>query len=201
LLGQDPATCFDYAGISFVAIALPSDIIMDVARAADPAAAEAARDALAAHRANAAAQATGSGFAAQVPMPRTASGQKAVPESFQRFEAMVLQSFIQTMLPKDSESVYGKGMAGDMWKSMMAEQLSVAMAGQGGIGIASHLLRDRYVDGGSTPPIGAVSDPQAQAPLDDQQALSFSLVEEMQRRLARSLAQNEGSAGNESIES
>ena len=31
---------------------------------------------------------------------------------------------MQAMLPKDAETVYGKGVAGDMWKSMMAEKLA-----------------------------------------------------------------------------
>ena len=177
-----------------MAITLPSDIIMDVARAADPAAAGAARDALAAHRANAAAQANVGGFAAQVPAPRPASaeGQKAIPENFRRFEAMVLQSFIQTMLPKDGDSVYGAGMAGDMWKSMMAEQLSVAMAKRGGIGIASRLLGEHYA---------SVADPQpAATPLASPQLQPASLIEDMQHRLIRSLWQDETPAGGETTE-
>ncbi len=32
---------------------------------------------------------------------------------------MVLQTFIQNMLPKNTEGVYGEGLSGDMWKSMM----------------------------------------------------------------------------------
>ena len=60
---------------------------------------------------------------------------------------MVLQTFIQTMLPKDAEAVYGKGMAGDMWKSLLAEQLGDAMAERGGIGIADRVLGDHYIEG------------------------------------------------------
>jgi peptidoglycan hydrolase FlgJ len=75
----------------------------------------------------------------------------APPESFKRFEAMVLQTFIQNMLPKDSAAVYGKGMAGDMWKSMLAEKMADAMAERGGIGIADRVLGDRYAAGRSEP--------------------------------------------------
>lgn len=72
------------------------------------------------------------------------AGKAAVPESFKRFEAMVLQTFIQNMLPKDGASVYGKGMAGEMWKSMLAEKVAGVVAERGGIGIADRMLGGRY---------------------------------------------------------
>ena len=68
-------------------------------------------------------------------------------ESYQRFEAMILQNFIGSMLPKDSEQLYGKGTAGEIWKGMMAEQLGAALAKGGGIGIAAHLMGDRFSSG------------------------------------------------------
>jgi Rod binding domain-containing protein len=178
-----------------VAIVLPSDIIMDVARAADPAEAAAAREALAANRANAAAHATEGSFSAAPAGLRNALARQtdSTPESYKRFEAMVLQTFIQNMLPKDTESVYGSGMAGDMWKSMMAEQLSKSMAERGGIGIASRLLRDHYVDGEKKVSIGPVTNQEAHAETDtSQRLLSTAIIEEMQRRLARTIG--DGSA-------
>jgi Rod binding domain-containing protein len=72
------------------------------------------------------------------------AGKAAVPESFKRFEAMVLQTFIQNMLPKDGAAVYGKGMAGEMWKSMLAEKVAGVVAERGGIGIADRMLGGRY---------------------------------------------------------
>ena len=170
---------------------------MDVARAADPAAVEAARSALAANRAAAAVQATGSGFTERLSAFRADAGERpdAVPKSYQHFEAMVLQTFIQNMLPKNTESVYGKGMAGDMWKSLMAEQLSKSMAARGGIGIASRLLRDHYVEGEAKIPIGAVSDPRVHAAVDEQRLLSTALIDEIQRQLARGLTQDAAAAG------
>jgi flagellar protein FlgJ len=68
----------------------------------------------------------------------------ATPETFRRFEAMVLQTFIQNMLPKDGAAVYGKGMAGDMWKSMLAEKVAGVVAERGGIGIADRMLGGHY---------------------------------------------------------
>src|SRR5690606_10401638 len=77
---------------------------------------------------------------------RTASSASKpdIPASFKRFEAMVLQTFIQNMLPRDGAAVYGKGMAGDMWKSLLAEKVAEVMADRGGIGIADRVLGERY---------------------------------------------------------
>lgn len=72
------------------------------------------------------------------------AGRTATPETFKRFEAMVLQTFIQNMLPKDGAAVYGKGMAGEMWKSMLAEKVAAVVAERGGIGIADRMLGGRY---------------------------------------------------------
>ena len=64
-------------------------------------------------------------------------------ENHVKFEAMVLGSFMESMLPKENP-VYGGGMAGGMWKSMLAQELGRTMAERGGIGIADRLLGDRY---------------------------------------------------------
>jgi flagellar protein FlgJ len=64
-------------------------------------------------------------------------------ETYQRFEAMILQKFIGSMLPQDSEELYGKGTAGEIWKGMMAEQLGMVLAKGGGIGIADRMLADQ----------------------------------------------------------
>lgn len=67
-----------------------------------------------------------------------AKGDRA--RTLQEFEAVVLQSFISSMLPQNAENVYGEGTAGDVWKSMMAEQIAKQMAKAGGIGIADRIL-------------------------------------------------------------
>lgn len=112
-------------------------------------------------------------------------------DKFKRFEAMVLQTFIQNMLPKDTEQVYGKGLAGDMWKSQLAERMADAMAARGGIGIAKSLLADHYRDGKRTVPIGPVSGGSDKADLDLQTSLSTSLVHELQRKAANSMTGDE----------
>jgi peptidoglycan hydrolase FlgJ len=58
---------------------------------------------------------------------------------FEKYEAFVLSSFVETMLPKDSEVLYGAGTAGEIWKSMLAEGLGAQLAKVGGIGIADML--------------------------------------------------------------
>ncbi|MBL8583844.1 MAG: rod-binding protein, partial [Rhizobiaceae bacterium] len=151
---------------------------------------EAARAALAASRTAVAATASGEPFSSRLAAARDTSSKGATPKSFQRFEAMVLQTFIQNMMPKNTESVYGSGMAGDIWKSLMAEQLAASMAERGGIGIASRLLRDHYVEGDAKLPIGAVSDPQVHAEVDQQRLLSTALVDEIQRQIARGLSED-----------
>ena len=119
------------------------------------------------------------------------------PASFKRFEAMVLQTFIQNMLPKDSASVYGKGMAGDMWKSMMAGKIADVMTERGGIGIASHLLADHYIEGKTAKPIGPVSRGPERIEEDRQAALSAALVQELQRKAANTLRDT----GSDAVES
>lgn len=141
-----------------MAISPPSDIVSDVARAADPARYQAAAQKLAAG----ASPADGASFDEAVKM---ASGRSVAGGGFdvytmrnslrndaeltstskakqahEQFEAYVLQTFIESMMPKDAENTFGKGTAGSVWKSMMAEQISAQITKSGGVGIAKHLL-------------------------------------------------------------
>ena len=75
------------------------------------------------------------------------------PETYRKFEAMVLQNFIKSMLPSDSSEVYGEGTVGDVWKGMMAEQIANSMAKSGGIGIADRMMRGTTYDLPATPTI------------------------------------------------
>ncbi len=58
---------------------------------------------------------------------------------YRKFEAFVLQVFVETMLPKQAQDVFGKGTAGEIWRSMLAEQLGNQLAQGKGIGIAKQL--------------------------------------------------------------
>jgi flagellar protein FlgJ len=62
-------------------------------------------------------------------------------KAYQQFEASVLRNFVEEMLPKSTENVYGEGTAGNVWRSMQADFMSQELAKSGGIGIASTLAR------------------------------------------------------------
>ncbi|WP_457153235.1 rod-binding protein [Mesorhizobium sp. P5_C1] len=179
---------------TFLAISPPSDIVMDVARAIDPTDIEAARAALT-KRAGGAAGTFSVDTAASVDagsiLSRATADKAATTDpakKFKKFEAMVLQTFIQNMLPKDTEGVYGKGLAGDMWKSQLAERVADVMAERGGIGIAKSMLADHYLEGKRVVPVGPVSGGPEKTEIDQQNSLSTSLVHELQRKAARSIA-------------
>jgi flagellar protein FlgJ len=62
-------------------------------------------------------------------------------KAYQQFEASVLRNFVEEMLPKATENVYGEGTAGNVWRSMQADFMSQELAKSGGIGIAATLAR------------------------------------------------------------
>ena len=62
---------------------------------------------------------------------------------YRKFEAFILQMFVESMLPKDATNVFGKGTAGTIWRSMMAEQIGNEMAKGNGVGIAKQLAKSR----------------------------------------------------------
>ena len=57
----------------------------------------------------------------------------------------MLNSFVSELLPKDTGEVFGQGMAGDMWRSMLAEQVSTQIAKSGKLGLARRLLATHEV--------------------------------------------------------
>jgi flagellar protein FlgJ len=144
-----------------MAISPPSDILLDVARAADPTKVQAATARLARLAADPAA--TNEGFSKAMAAARseakaqTAStnvsvaalatgtpaaralpaqvGTKPKTDVYQKFEAVLLQSFVESMLPKDEELFGDKNSAG-VYRSMMAEQFATQISKAGGIGIA-----------------------------------------------------------------
>ncbi len=135
-----------------MAISPASDIILDVARAADP------QKAMATTRALAGASAEASGaFAATLdglPAARTAlpdfSYRAATPvlqkaETPQHkaeigLESMLLKSFVDQMLPKDAADVFGSGVAGDVWRSMLSEKIADQIAKSGALKIGERLF-------------------------------------------------------------
>src|SRR5690606_2850970 len=133
-----------------MAINPPSDLVMDVARAADPQAYRMAAERLRAPSASGTMAASGAGgltrdgfasfsdsLAAGVSVRPDA--QNAANPAYRKFEAFMLQSFVQSMFTSDTTATFGKGIAGEYWKSMMAEAMANKMADGGGVGIAKLL--------------------------------------------------------------
>jgi len=148
-----------------MSIFLSTDIISDVARAADPVKRGIATKRLAdissahggtargvtfgaivddSHRvktatASSRSRALATGVAER---PRPAKSQAAV--AAEKFEAYILQSWLEVLLPKVEGGSFGSGGAGNIWRSMMAEQLGAQLAKSGAVGIQKILDRNDY---------------------------------------------------------
>jgi len=143
-----------------MAVSLPSDLIADVIRNADPVRSRAATARL---------EQTGTAFgslvsrlearspaipveempqtrhAATVPERSPLEGKDGVKAS-QGFEQMVLRNLFENMLPAEDSGVFGGGPAAGIWRSMAADELAGVYARAGGIGIAS-MVSGRDTDG------------------------------------------------------
>jgi peptidoglycan hydrolase FlgJ len=163
-----------------VAISPPSDLVLDVLRAADPTEVQAAQSKLKATRAAFAANslaAAGTGFSSAVELldgaaskssiqtsNKTTSKSVEMPEEYRKFEASILQNFVNSMMPKEGEEVYGKGSAGEFWQSMMSEQIADQMSKNGGIGIAEQVFSQQLKRArGETPDATTNEDSRNQA--------------------------------------
>lgn len=146
-----------------MAINPPSDLVMDVARAADPQAYRMAAERLksAASDMRTAMAASSSGVTREY-FANLASGnsapagaQGAVSPAYRKFEAFMLQSFVQSMFTSDTSTTFGKGIAGEYWKSMMSEAMATKMADAGGVGIARMLEEQAARNGQAEAPVTA----------------------------------------------
>jgi flagellar protein FlgJ len=72
--------------------------------------------------------------ASQMPIERSPAA-----EANRKFEAFLIQSCLQTILPKEEHGFFGQGAAGGIWRSMIAEQLGNQIAKAGGIGLQKML--------------------------------------------------------------
>ena len=128
-----------------LAINPASDIVLGSMLAADPDKYRAAAEKLRRLATEAAGRAAGPAPSlrtqAALPSATTKPQPRAAGDAFGRLEAFVLQTFIQAMLPGNAETVFGKGTAGEVWKSMLAEQLANQMALSGQLGLAKRLAQ------------------------------------------------------------
>lgn len=77
------------------------------------------------------------GFDAAPPLPDEPP--QGLPKAALAFEAVVLRTFVEAMLPREG---FGAGTAGHMWRGQMAEALADTLARSGGVGIAAALRDD-----------------------------------------------------------
>ena len=70
---------------------------------------------------------------------------RETPDAAQKFEAFVLQTFIQEMMPKEAEGVFGSGVSGDFWRSLLAEKVAEQVAERDTLGIADMVRGNRDV--------------------------------------------------------
>jgi peptidoglycan hydrolase FlgJ len=175
-----------------VAISPPSDLVLDVVRAADPTDVQAAQAKLKASRAAFAANSlaeTGKGFGAAMDIidtPATKAGldhirgaktdKAAMPDEYRKFEASILSTFVNSMLPNDSEQIYGKGSAGDFWKGMMAEKVSEEMSRAGGIGIAEQMYSQALARAERNGMVNASTD-------ENDRSRAMSMINDFQRQV------------------
>ena len=138
-----------------MAISISSDLVLDVARAADP-----ARVAKASAGLNsgvpvtdtALADAAGGAPARTKPFASylqqepgmkqmAAARQPLSPEkkAANELETLLLQQMIESMLPKQDSASFGKGTAGSVWRSMLAEHVARKIASSGEISLSKIL--------------------------------------------------------------
>jgi peptidoglycan hydrolase FlgJ len=172
-----------------LAINPPSDIVLGVANAADPQKLRAAAAQLGHAGAIDGASLTGadagtlqlaSRSAAAKPRPvfdpqalaspqqtskaPQSSAAKRAPDAYTKFEAFLVQTFVESMLPSDAPNVFGSGVAGKIWKSMLAEHLANEIAKGTAFGIADKIAKHREGRGkADTPGVTASSSQDASA--------------------------------------
>jgi flagellar protein FlgJ len=175
-----------------LAINPPSDIVLGVANAADPQKLRAAAAQLA-HPGSSAgltvADADTLQLASRSPAPKTrpvfdpqafasppqaakapnGAATKRTPDAYTKFEAFLIQTFVESMLPSDAPNVFGSGVAGKIWKSMLAEHLANEIAKGTAFGIADKIAKHRNSRGRDDAP-GVTAASRQDAPAGDAKA-------------------------------
>jgi Rod binding domain-containing protein len=135
-----------------VAISPASDLILDVARAADPrqamattkvlvgASGDVSGDFVAALDRLPSSAALPSGMSYKNPVAALTEKQTPARKAEIGLESMLLKSMIDEMLPREASDVYGSGVAGDVWKSMLSDQIAEQIAKSGALKIGERLF-------------------------------------------------------------
>ena len=122
-------------------VSLPSDLIVDVMRSADPARLERATAKLQSIDASSPEPRAFANVLDRVDVSTRTSapsrGEAAGP--YVEFEQMVLRNMFEAMLPAETSGAFGSGPSAGIWRSLAADQLAALHARNGGIGIAAGL--------------------------------------------------------------
>lgn len=136
-----------------MSVRIPSDLVLDVARAADPARMSKAMADLGSVQGSqdiaSAAVGSSSSFGSLLPPRDTTrvSGINNTPmtpenKASLELETLLLQQMMESMMPKGDSPVFGGGMAGSVWKSMLAEHVARNIASSGALDL-SRVLRKK----------------------------------------------------------
>ncbi|MGI9353879.1 MAG: rod-binding protein [Rhizobiaceae bacterium] len=116
--------------------------------------------------------------------------------ALEKYEAAVLGTFIEAMMPKETESVYGTGFSGEVWKSQLSRAVADQLAHHGGIGIASRLLKDFTTIDDKIEPLSGVNDASAAVDRNSSADAATSFLHKMQLNM---LIHGAGAEGNNRV--
>lgn len=127
-------------------VSLPSDLIVDVMRGADPAKLQRATAKLQSLEGISPEPRAFANVLDKVDVPRTAPASApsrgTADGAYVDFEQMVLRNMFEAMLPAETSGAFGSGPSAGIWRSLAADQLAALHASAGGIGIAAGLAAD-----------------------------------------------------------
>ncbi len=125
-----------------MAVTIPSDLIADVMRVADPARLLAVSRKLGGAAQTAAASLPEfSNTLDRLNWPVKTETPDKAEAAYRSFEQMMLRNVFESILPKADSGTYGGGNSSGIWRSMTADHLASAYAQSGGVGIAQSLAR------------------------------------------------------------
>lgn len=128
-----------------MAVTIPSDLIADVMRSADPARLSAASQKLGGTSDQGSMNAAGfsgtlDGLGGAVKSKADATtGNTTEAGAYKAFEQMMLRNVLELILPQADSGIYGGDMSSGIWRSMAADQLATVYSDAGGAGIAETL--------------------------------------------------------------
>ena len=138
-----------------MSVTIPSDLVMDVMRAANPGRVKTAMLKLGASPAVAGMPGNFNAGLFRLEQA-TPAGAPRGPDAYAKFESFLLQSAFETMLPDAASGAYGDGFAGGVWRSMAADQFASIFTDHGGLGIAE-LLRQRAGQKAEAPEVATIA--------------------------------------------